>query len=158
VVVVAWKSTTPGPSVCFESKPVLYIHQQEEASSTSSSTTSSTTTLPRGFVEVIEANVGPKQDDQQQQHLQPVFVDKHSTNDESIMEEARRIRQVIAKHQKELFINHSNLVAIRCAPKEGKEVLIEFVISDYNQQSLPKEIEGISTCVSFGRASFGGYR
>ena len=86
VIVVLWKSEFPGPAICHDDKPLLYVHQ-------SSSTE-----------EAFDA-----------------WSDLHLDNSPSSrreytvseLQDAVRVKQVIAKYQKRLFAQHSNLVAIR---------------------------------------------
>lgn len=129
VVVVLWKSVVPGPVICHEGLPVLYVHH---ANSTEGA---------------FDAWSNLRQSDS----LPP---QREYTSSE--LQDAVRVKQVISQYQKHLFIHHSNLVAIRSSDLVNGIFFIEFVvlckrfIPVIDKEPLPRHLEGIPTRVCSG--------
>jgi hypothetical protein len=135
VVVVLWKDLIPaGPAICFDGKHVLYVHQS--------------------FVEPGEFSSWNK--DPPPPHLSK----NREEYSESEIEAAKSVQQVISQSQSDLFINHSNLVAIRSSESpEGMCIELVVVAKHFipiKETKLPHEIEGIRTKVSSGWVGFTG--
>lgn len=131
VVVVLWKDLIPGPAFCFDGKPVLYVHQS--------------------FSEPGEFSSWNKD---------PPHPSNNREYSESEINAAKSVRQVISQYQSDLFINHSNLVAIRSS-ESPEGICIEFVVVakhfiPMTEKKLPDEIEGIRTKVTSGWVGFTG--
>lgn len=137
VIVVLWKSEFPGPAICHDDKPLLYVHQ-----------TSSVEEAFDAWSDLRLDNSAPPQREYTASELQ----------------DAVRVKQVIAEHQKRLFAQHSNLVAIRSSDHVNGSFFIEFVVlckrfvPITDQESLPRHLEDIPTRVCSGWIELCGRR
>lgn len=137
VIVVLWKSEFPGPAICHDDKPLLYVHQ-------SSSTE-----------EAFDAWSDLRLDNS------PSSRREYTVSE---LQDAVRVKQVIAKHQKRLFAQHSNLVAIRSSDHVNGSFYIEFVVlckrfvPIADKESLPRHLEDIPTRVCSGWIQLCGRR
>jgi hypothetical protein len=86
VIVVLWKSEFPGPAICHDGMPLLYVHHAS--------------TSVENFVDWSDFPLGDS-----------LLPRREYTASE--LQDSVRVKQVIAQHQKPLFGLHSNLVAIR---------------------------------------------
>lgn len=135
VVVVLWKSPLPGPAVCHDGMPLLYVHR-------------------KGVPDADFSEWGPATPPPTLREFDPTHI-----------EAANRANQAIASHQSRLFAQHSNLVAIRCcAGQEDGAVVVEFVVLCKrflplaDQHPLPRLIEDFPTRVRSGWVEFCGKR
>lgn len=139
VVVIAWKSSEPGPTmICHNGMPVLYVHHQSA--------------IP-DFVAW-----GGRPPPQRSEY-------EGSSEDLSM---TRHIRSIIEVNNSRLFNEHPNIVTIRCSKlTDDNKRCIEFVVlcknflpcqDDKPTLLLPSKVGGIATCVSQGWTGYCGFK
>ena len=129
VVVVVWKSVIPGPSLCHDGMPVLYVHNENVVDEISEAwrefQLDTSSSIPREYTP-------------------------------SELQDARRVNSVIAQHQRRLFAAHSNLVAIRPSAHANGTFCIELVVlckhfvPVIDHELLPRHLDDIPTRVCSG--------
>jgi hypothetical protein len=134
VIVVLWRSGIPGPSICHDGMPVLYVHHIDPPGDFSS------------WGEFPSLGEFKKKD----------TIPPQSGSSSSKLQEVFKVKEVIARHQNSLFANHSNLTAIHTAEDSNGNCCIEFVVLAKHfkpiadRKPLPRVIEGIPTKVCSG--------
>eukprot|EP01033_Poteriospumella_lacustris_P018001 gene18001-12905_t len=126
VIVVLWKSALPGPAICHDGMPLIYVHQ-------------------KGVPDADFSEWGPIPPSPNLRVFTPTQI-----------ESVKNATQVIALHRNRLFEQHSNLVAIRCGESLDGTVVIEFVVlckrflPVADKKPLPRLLDDVPTRVRSG--------
>lgn len=127
VIVVMWKSEIPGPSICHDGMPLLYVYNRAPA---------------EDFAAWGEF-----------QHIHSMSHIREYSNSE--LQQSYEVKDIIERHQNRLFASHSNLVAIRSSDPEDEKsiefvVLCKHFVPIADKEPLPRDLDGIPTRVCSG--------
>lgn len=128
VIVVLWKNAIPGPAICHDDMPLLYVERESS--------------LAEPYDEWGDLYISDS----------PVLEREYTFSE---VQDAARVKQIISEHQSRLFAQHSNLIAIRTSVVDGICV-IEFVVickrflPNADKEPLPRHLANIPTRVCSG--------
>lgn len=127
VIVVLWKSEIPGPSICHDGMPLLYVYHRTPA---------------EDFAAWGEF-----------QHIHSMSHIREYSSSE--LQQSYEVKDIIERHQNRLFASHSNLVAIRSSDPADKKsiefvVLCKHFVPIADREPLPRDLDGIPTRVCSG--------